>query len=102
MTVWGWLLLLSGVVLASLPFATERFFLGAPLFKQAKLSYWRALEFIVAYAIFIALGRWIEGSISQNTVQGWAFYAVTFLLFVVAGFPAFIWRYLWQKNERNA
>lgn len=79
-------LFMAGVVLASAPF----------VFRLQ--NHILLLAFIVAYAVFLLLGRAIEASLGQVAVQGWAFYAVTFLLFVVAGFPAFVWRYLWHKN----
>ncbi|MGL4768423.1 MAG: DUF2818 family protein [Formosimonas sp.] len=86
MNGWGGLLLIAGVLLANLPFI--------PVLK----AWQRSLVFLLAYGVFIALGRWMESHVSQLAPQGWAFYAVTFLLFVVAGFPAFAWRYLWHKN----
>lgn len=79
-------LFIAGVVLASAPF----------LFRLQ--NHMRLLAFMAAYALFLLLGRAIEANLGQVAVQGWAFYAVTFLLFVVAGFPAFVWRYLWHKN----
>ena len=85
MSAWGWLLLFVGIVLASLPFVL-------PLKNSL-----RVFAFIAAYGLFVLSGRMIEAHLSQNAAQGWAFYAVTFLLFVVAGFPGFIWRYLWKK-----
>ena len=91
-----WLLLGAGVLLASLSFLGERRFLGLPVLKSAKTPLLRVCEFLLAYAFFLLLGRIFEGSLSQVSGQGWAFYAVTFLLFVVAAAPAFIWRYLWK------
>ena len=92
-----WLLLGAGVLLASLPFSGEQRFLGWPVLKSKKSTLLRLCEFLLAYALFLVLGRVFEGSLSQVSEQGWAFYAVTLLLFVVAAAPAFIWRYLWKK-----
>ena len=97
MTVSLWLLLGAGVLLASLSFVGERLFLGLPVLKSPKTPWMRVLEFVLTYVLFVVLGRVLEGSLSQVLEQGWAFYAVTFLLFVVAAAPAFIWRYLWKK-----
>ena len=85
MSTWGWLLLFVGIVLASVPFVV-------PLTNRL-----RVLAFLATYGMLVLSGRMIEAHLSQNAPQGWAFYAVTFLLFMVAGFPAFIWRYLWKK-----
>lgn len=92
-----WLLLGAGVLLASLSFVGERMFLGLPVLKSPKTPLLRLCEFLLAYVLFLLLGRVFEGSLSQVSEQGWAFYAVTALLFVVAAAPAFIWRYLWKK-----
>lgn len=92
-----WLLLVVGFVLASLPFVSERLFVGLPVLKKPKTARLRMVEFVLAYAVFVWVGRWFESSVSQVAVQAWAFYVSTALLFVVAAAPAFIWRYLWQK-----
>jgi hypothetical protein len=98
MTASGWILLGAGLVLASLPFLGERFFLGLPLLRAPRKKLWlRLVEFLLAYALFILIGLALEKSQGQIASQGWAFYAVTFLLFVVAAFPAFAHRYLWGR-----
>lgn len=99
MTVFGWILLGAGLVLASLPFMGENYFLGMPLIRKGYKPVWlKIIEFLCAYVVFIALGLLMEKSIGQIAPQGWAFYAVIFLLFVVAAFPAFAYRYLWGKS----
>lgn len=99
MTVSGWILLGAGLVLASLPFMGERFFLGLPLLRAVRKKSWlRVVEFLLAYVLFLLVGLALEKSMGQIASQGWAFYAVTFLLFVVAAFPAFAHRYLWGKK----
>lgn len=96
MTAWGLALLVSMFVLASLPFLGKRSFLGVPLLSKNKSAWLAVLEFILAYGVLMLIGYLIEGHLGQNAVQGWAFYAVTFLLFLVAAFPAFAWRHLWK------
>ena len=56
------------------------------------------VEFLLAYAVWIAIGKAFEAQAGQVAKQGWEFYAVTFLLFVIAAFPAFVWRYLWRRT----
>jgi hypothetical protein len=99
-TLVGWILLGAGLVLASLSFVGERFFLGLPILRSARKAPWlRVTEFVCAYALFIGIGFFFEKQIGSWTTQGWAFYAVTFMLFIVAGFPAFAYRYLWDKRS---
>ncbi|GHA77708.1 hypothetical protein GCM10009007_18330 [Formosimonas limnophila] len=98
MTVSGWVLLGAGLVLASLPFMGERFFLGLPLLRAARKKPWlHVVEFLLAYGLFVVVGLALEKTLGQIASQGWAFYAATFLLFVVAAFPAFAHRYLWDR-----
>lgn len=87
-----------GFVLATLPLLGERSLLAVPVLKQPKAAWVRVLEFAFAYAIWIAFGRLLEAQAGQVNQQGWQFYTVTFLLFVVAAFPAFTWRYLWRRS----
>ena len=75
----------------------ERNLLGIPMLKQPKAPWLRTVEFLAAYLIWIMLGRILEAQAGQIAKQGWQFYAVTLLLFVVAAFPGFIWRYLWRR-----
>lgn len=92
-----WLLLGAGFLFASLPFVADKTLFGLPLLKAAKTPLIRIAEFLCLYAAFVLLGRAFEASVTQVASQGWAYYAVTFLLFVVAATPAFIWRYLWKR-----
>lgn len=96
MDFWGAFLLILVFLLATLPFFSESSFFGLPIFKHKKSVYVLLLEIILCYGVFIVGGYLIEGYLGQNLVQGWAFYAVTFLLYLVAAFPAFAWRYLWK------
>lgn len=85
-----------GLVLATLPMLGDRSLLAVPVLKVSKSAWVRVLEFIVAYGIWIGFGRFLESQVGQVNAQGWQFYVVTFLMFVVGGFPAFAWRYLWR------
>lgn len=91
------LLLVVWFFLASLPFLGCQLFMGLPVFKKPKPNRFRVLEFILSYGLFVLIGTAFERSTSQVAVQGWAFYATTLLLFLVAASPAFMWRYLWKK-----
>ncbi|MFB0949566.1 MAG: DUF2818 family protein [Burkholderiaceae bacterium] len=86
--------ILAGLVLATLPMLGDRSVFAIPLLKSSKSAWVRVLEFVIAYAIWILVGRLLEAQVNK---QGWQFYVVTFLLFIVAAFPAFAWRYLWRR-----
>ena len=90
--------LLVGFILASLPMMGERGFFSIPAFKANKKPWLRMVEFLLAYAVWIVIGRAFEAQAGQVAKQGWEFYVVTFLLFVIAAFPAFVWRYLWRRT----
>ena len=89
--------ILAGLVLATLPMLGDRSVFVIPLLKSSKSAWVRVLEFVIAYAIWILVGRLLEAQVGQVNKQGWQFYVVTFLLFIVAAFPAFAWRYLWRR-----
>ena len=89
--------ILAGLVLATLPMLGDRSVFAIPLLKSSKSAWVRVLEFVIAYAIWILVGRLLEAQVGQVNKQGWQFYVVTFLLFMVAAFPAFAWRYLWRR-----
>lgn len=86
--------IVAGLVLATLPMLGDRSLLAVPMLKNSKSAWLRVLEFVIAYGLWIGLGRFLESQVGQVNAQGWQFYAVTFLMFVVAAFPAFTWRYL--------
>ena len=89
--------ILAGLVLATLPMLGDRSVFAIPLLKSSKSAWVRVLEFVIAYAIWILVGRLLEVQVGQVNKKGWQFYVVTFLLFIVAAFPAFAWRYLWRR-----
>ena len=91
-------IVISGLILASLPMLSDRGVFAVPLLKKAKPFWFRLIEFLVVYVIWIGIGRLFEAQHGQVSKQGWEFFVVTFLLFLVAAFPAFTWRYLWKRN----
>ena len=91
------IVLIAGFVLASLPLIGKRGFFGIPMLKFNKKPWMRIVEFLALYAIWIAIGKAFEAQAGQVKAQDWEFYAVTLLLFVIAAFPAFVWRYLWRR-----
>lgn len=92
-------LLLIGVALANLPFFTVRFF--GVFSRPVKTVWWRLLEMLVYYLIFLAIGRGLEAYVGRLHVQLWQFYAITFLIFLVLGYPGFVWRYLRRRRSAS-
>ena len=91
----SWLLLLLAICAASLPFLSERLF-GIVTLKNniAKPIWVRLLELITLYFVVGAVGFFLESHAGNRFEQNWEFFAITFCLFIVLGFPGFVFRYL--------
>ncbi|WP_288106863.1 DUF2818 family protein [Limnobacter sp.] len=88
------LLFLLGVFLANLPFVSNRL-LG--VVKVSRKGGWALVcEVLLGYGLTGLLGMYLEATVSQHSPQGWEFYAVSFCLFLVLGFPGFVYRFLWR------
>lgn len=86
------LLLFAAFGLASWPFVLKRFLVLGPA--KASHPWLLVLEWLLAYGVFVVLGRALEGNIGQVAPQAWQFYAVTACLFCTLAFPGFVYRYL--------
>lgn len=91
-------LLVLAACLANLPFITDRLFLF--LARPVKTIWWRLLELLIYYGIFIAIGRSLEAYVGRLQPQAWQFYAITLLIFFVLAYPGFVARYL--RRSRGA
>jgi Protein of unknown function (DUF2818) len=93
-----WLVVMLALLVANLPFISNRLFafyaLGAP--KSLAL---RLLELVVGYFVVGGLGLFLEQRTGQIAQQGWEFYAITGTLFVTFAFPGFVYRYLFKKRH---
>lgn len=58
----------------------------------------RLLELLVFYALVLVLGFALEANLGNRFEQGWEFYAITLCLFLVLGYPGFVWRYLMKRK----
>jgi hypothetical protein len=101
-TIAAWLLIALALITANLPFVTERVF-GAVTWKQGgapavKPLWMRLIEVVVFYAIVGALGFAAESALGNRFTQTWEFYAITFCLFLVLGYPGFVYRYLFRHH----
>lgn len=59
----------------------------------------RLLELLVFYALVGVLGFAFEANLGNRFQQGWEFYAITLCLFLVLGYPGFVWRYLMKRRS---
>ncbi|OZI79403.1 MULTISPECIES: DUF2818 family protein [Bordetella] len=94
-----WLLIALALVSANLPFLTERVLAVLPWKGGAAKPFWlRMLELLLYYALVIALGFAFEAALGNSFSQGWEFYAITLSLYLVLGYPGFVYRYLFKRH----
>ena len=94
----SWLVIAIALVLANLPFFTESLFGFIPL-KSKKHAWTRVLELLVLYFVTGAVAYALEGRIGNVFTQVREFYMITVPLFVVLGFPGFVYRYLRKTHD---
>lgn len=90
-------LLTLAVVLANLPFFTERVLFVRRPAAGVKAFGWRLAELVLLYFVTGGAAWLMEGRVGQVHKQNWEFYAVTASLFVVFAYPGFVYRYLWRR-----
>lgn len=97
-----YVLIALALVAANLPFLSERLFAVLTLRKAghavSKSFFVRLVELIVLYLLVGAIGMAFEASLGNVFAQGWQFYAITFVLFLVLAFPGFVYRYLLHRK----
>jgi hypothetical protein len=91
-------LLAIAIVAANLPFLTERILFVVSPKDSVKHGFWRVLEILLLYFAVGGAAYLLESKLGPVQHQGWEFYAVTVCLFMVFGFPGFVYRYLWRKH----
>jgi hypothetical protein len=92
-----WLLVLLALLVANLPFISNRLF-GVIALKAPKNLAMRLGEMVVWYLVVGGLGLYLEQRTGQNAPQGWEFYAITGTLFLTFAFPGFTYRYLFKHR----
>ena len=94
-----WLLILLAALLANLPFVNEKLFGLISMGARSIKSLWiRLFELLVLYALIGLIGWAIEASLGNVFRQKWQFYVITLTLFLVLGFPGFVYRYLLKRS----
>ena len=92
-----WLVVLTALLAANLPFVSNRLLAVLPL-KQPKNLALRLAELMVWYLVAGGLGLLLEQRAGQIAPQGWEFYAITGTLFITFAFPGFTYRYLFKHR----
>lgn len=93
-----WLVVLLALLVANLPFISNRLF-GVLALKTPKNLAVRIGEMVVWYLVVGALGLYLEQRTGQIAPQGWEFYAITGTLFLTFAFPGFTYRYLFKHRS---
>lgn len=99
MTIQMYTLLFLTLLLANLPFLTQRFF-GVKKISNKHFGH-HLIELNFGFAIMAFLAYFLEQSTGMVHSQDWEFYAVVLCLYVVFAFPAFVWRYFWQGRNKE-
>lgn len=90
-----WILILFSVGAANLPFINDRVLGVLKTGRTAgKSGFVVCLELLVMYLVAGVIGFAFERSLSNPFALGWEFYAITLCIFLVLGFPGFVYRYL--------
>ena len=92
-----WLVVLLALLVANLPFISNRLF-GVIALKAPKNLAVRLAEMVVWYLVAGGLGLYLEQRSGQIAPQGWEFYAITGTLFLTFAFPGFTYRYLFKHR----
>jgi hypothetical protein len=91
-------LVLLAIVLANLPFLSERFLLVWLPRSGRKGAWLRIMELVAFYFLTGAVAYFMESRLGPVHAQRWEFYAVTACLFVVFAYPGFLYCYLWRRR----
>lgn len=97
------LLFLFSFISANLTFLlnTRILFLIKPK-SAVKNPLWHVPEFVILYAFIGILAYFLEQNLGEVHEQNWQFYVTTFCLYLVFGFPGFVYRYLWKKQPKKS
>lgn len=93
-----WLVVLLALLVANLPFISNRLF-GVLALRTPKNLAVRLGEMVVWYLLVGGLGLYLEQRNGQIAPQGWEFYAITGTLFLTFAFPGFTYRYLFKHRS---
>ena len=93
-----WLVALLALLVANLPFISNRLFGFFSLTRSKNLAVQLA-EMTIWYVAVGGLGIYLEQRNGQIAPQAWEFYAITGTLFLTFAFPGFTYRYLFKHRS---
>ena len=101
-----WILLFVSIIVANLPWMSERFMLFISTGENGKSTWMRLLEWLILYFLVGGLSFGLETRVTGGIhSQNWEFYAVTCCLFLVFALPGFIYRHdlkhLLDRHQRQ-
>lgn len=89
-------LFLVALAAANLPFLTQK--VGGVLKVANKHFGWRLLELMALYLLVGGFAYLLESRLMPVQPQNWQFYVTTLSLFLVFGFPGYVYRYFWRRR----
>ncbi|WP_424257632.1 DUF2818 family protein [Castellaniella sp.] len=95
----GWRRAASGAVAPSTAAAGAASAAAPRRVGYVKSFFDRLLEVLVGYVLVGTLGFALELNLGNAFPQRWEFYAVTLALFLVLGYPGFVWRYMLRRRR---
>lgn len=94
------LILFIALLLANLPWFSEKLFYVYPIKGNKKHLAWCLFELVVLYFVTIIIFFTVEKTLfGQSLKQGWEFYAITVCLYIVLTFPGFVYKTLWRDRS---
>ena len=91
------------VVVASLPWLSERWLFLVARKGRIKSFWLRLIEWGLLYGLILGMGFGFEYKTTGTIhVQDWEFYTVTLCLFAVSALPGFIYRYQLRRLLEQA
>lgn len=99
MTAPMYTLLILTLIFANLPFITQRGLGFIPLKK--KNIFHHLGELVLGFVLVGGLSLLLESRAGAVHPQNWEFYVVVICLYLVAAFPAFVWRYFWHSRNKE-
>lgn len=93
-----WILIVLAFAAANLPFVSERVLALVPVKEWVKKPAWALIsELVLLFVLIGLLGYAFETALVNPFPRGWEFYITALCIFLVLGFPGFIYRYLLKK-----
>lgn len=94
-------LLVGSLILANLPFVTNRFLAIFPM-RKGKPAWMIIPEWLLCLCLAAVLGMLLERRLGLVTPQHWQFYVANVCLFILFSFPGFVSRFLWRPVRRSS